>query len=103
LYAQRRDANEKQIIEFLVSLGGYAVQHDRMTGYDNTFYYREREFTVEIKDGSLAPSRRQLTPREAKTKADIERVGGTYWVIESVADCATMLGVPTPLEQTQLM
>jgi hypothetical protein len=63
-YAKRRDKNETEIIKALESLGCMVWQLDRPV---DLLIGRKHYFAlIEVKDGSLAPSRRVLTPGQIK-------------------------------------
>jgi hypothetical protein len=92
----RTDNNQKQIVAALRKCGAVVLlTHQLKNCCDCIVYYKSKTFTVEIKDGSLPPSSRKLTPGELDFKAKIESVGCKYWVIESVEDAVSMLNSNT--------
>lgn len=92
--AARIDANQNEIVNaargvgcsvWITSAMG-AGAPDLVIGCPRTF----QNFMVEVKDGSLSPSRRALTPDEAKFHRDWR---GQICIIESVEQLYRLLGV----------
>ena len=93
--ANRVDANQKKIVTALRQLRAEWIptSGDPKIGFDGIVCYRGMVYIVEIKDGSLPPSRRVLTEVEAERRRRIEAHGCKYWVIEDVEDVLDMLRI----------
>jgi hypothetical protein len=86
--AQKRDANEPEIIEFLRGVGTRVQQMDKSDGFD-LLVTCGLHYIVEVKN----PARKwALTEAEQKTKDEIESAGGRYYVVTSVEDAARVIG-----------
>ena len=93
--AARIDGNQTEIVQALRAAGATvqslaAVGHgcpDLLVGMHGTSYL------MEVKDGSLAPSRRRLTPDEAAWHAMWQ---GHVAVVESAADALACIGKAPP-------
>ncbi len=85
----RRDGNHAQILALARQLFPCVEDHSQQTvGYDLLIKNaRGVVFMVEIKDGSLPPSRRRLTTNESLMA---ERWGNTYRVVEDVYDLVAL-------------
>lgn len=98
--AQRRDDNEREIVEFLRGNGWTVRYCDKSEGHDLDVSRADRGstilFRVEVKNPHQPPSKRRLTENEALFKAKTEREGGKYWILLSIRDAALMIGVPYP-------
>lgn len=86
----RRDGNHAQMLALARQLFPCVEDHSQQTvGYDLLIKNSHgRVFMIEIKDGSLPPSRRRLTPREDMM---CNQWGSTYWVIEKADDLVALL------------
>lgn len=94
-YAKRLDGNQRQLDDLARKLGA-AVLHASAApdiGFDRVLVRGGIVYIVEVKDGSLSPSHRQLTEGEQKAKKKIEDAGGTYWIIQSEDDLFRMFGL----------
>lgn len=80
MIAQRRDANEPEIVEALRAAGCYVSRMDKGAGFD-LLVVRDHVYVVEVK---LPGKQNNLTPDERKTKAAIEAAGGQYYVVWNV-------------------
>ena len=67
-YATRRDANEKEIIQALESIGCTVYRLD--SPVDLLVGYRARNILLEVKDGNKVRSERKLTKAQRKFFAD---------------------------------
>jgi len=86
--AQKRDANEGEIIDFLRGVGAYVSQMDKSAGFD-LLVVCGLVYVVEVKN----PARKwKLTEAEAKTKQEIESAGGRYYIVETVEAAARVIG-----------
>lgn len=85
--AQRRDANEREIVKFWADLGAAWIPMDRDAGFDGILLWRGQKWIVEIKNGT------QLTPREESRKTQVESVGVQYHIIENKRQAAELVGV----------
>lgn len=86
----RIDANQPEIVAALRK-GGASVAHTHMVGNgfpDLVVSTRARTVLVEIKDGSLPPSKRQLTEDQKEFHAAWK---GEIWLIESIDDVKAIL------------
>ena len=92
--AAKVDRNQPEIVKALRKVGA-VVKHTHQVKnlFDIIVFYKGGTYCVEIKDGELKPSAKKLTEGELKCKADMESVGCTYWVIESVEDALKMIGL----------
>lgn len=75
----RRDGNEKTILDVFKSAGAYWQPCTRMQGHDGTLYYRGNVFEVEIKNGGG----KKLTQREKDFAREIGKRGVRLWVLIS--------------------
>ena len=82
----RRDGNEKNILEIFKNAGGFWQPCTRMQGHDGDLYLRGMIFAVEIKNGSKSLSKRVLTPREIQFKRSIELRGVRLWILLDESD-----------------
>lgn len=86
------DSNQPKIIEALRRCGAYVVlTHQLKNAFDCIAFYQGKTFIIEIKDGTLTPSRQRLTEGEAKCKEMIESRGCSYHVITSVDEALELL------------
>jgi hypothetical protein len=88
--AAKVDANQGEIVKALRAAGA-TVQSLAMVGAgcpDLVVGYRGVNFLMELKDGSLPPSRKRLTPDEAAWHASWQ---GSVLVIEDVASALACL------------
>jgi hypothetical protein len=87
--AQRRDANEKEIVKALRAAGAYVHvggPFDILVGYKGTWWI------VEIKDGAKRPSQRKLTKDEMVFITEVKNRAPIH-LIESVEQALEMIGV----------
>ena len=77
-FANRRDANEGEIVRALEAIG--CTVH-RMNDWDLVVGYRQRNVILEVKDGSKPASARKLTPNQMIFQAGWR---GQYDVVTSV-------------------
>lgn len=79
MIAQKRDANEPQIIEALRGVGCVWISMDKGAGFDGIVISpRNGTHIFEIKNPAL---KWELTPAEKKRKAEVEAVGGVYNIV----------------------
>lgn len=92
---KRTDNNQASIVSALRRLGceWIPTSGDPKIGFDGVLCFRSCQYIVEIKNGDLSPSRRQLTDTEKKRKAQVESVGVKYNVIETLDEALVMIGV----------
>lgn len=85
----RRDGNHSQVLSRLRDLFPCCEDHSQQTvGYDVLVKSaRGSVFLVEIKDGSLSPSRREMSDNE---KAMAIRWGRSYRVIKDEAEAVAL-------------
>lgn len=95
---KRTDGNQHALDALARKLGAMIIHASNAPelGFDRV-YVRGEAFIVEVKDGRLPPSKRQLTDNELKVKAQIEYAGGRYHVIESEDDLLKLFGLKSEL------
>lgn len=83
--AARTDGNHTEIVEAFRKHGCSVWDTSRMGegGPDLVVGRWQRCVLVEVKDGSLPPSRRKLTPDEIKFKREWK---GAYCIVENIDD-----------------
>lgn len=88
------DKNQPKIVDALRRCGATVIITSQLkNAFDILVIYNSNYYICEIKDGDKSPSARKLTSGEHKCKADVERAGGRYHVIESVQQALEMIGV----------
>lgn len=89
----RRDANHKEIVETLRSVGAFVLDLANWAGagFDLLVFYREQIYVMEIKDGE--DKRERLTTKERATMVEIERRDCHYDVVCSVDEALKLIGV----------
>jgi hypothetical protein len=88
--ASRVDANQPAIVERLRAIGASVLHvHQLKNCFDLLVGYRKQTFLFEIKDPSQPPSARQLTPGEAKFKAEWR--GSEYHVVHTFDEALAIL------------
>lgn len=91
--AAKIDRNQPEIVAALRRIGArvysMAAQGDGIP--DLLVGFRGETFLLEVKDGSLPPSARQLTPFQIQWHASWN--GGKCFVVSSVAEALAALGV----------
>ncbi len=80
----KRDSNEKSIIEVLCRAGYW--EQIRSGTHDGNWHARGYTFNVEIKNGDLPPSKRPLTEREQNFKRALELCGVRLWILLTTDD-----------------
>lgn len=79
------DANQKEIVNVLRKMGAVVIITSQLkNAFDILVGYRGVLYAMEIKDGSLPPSRQKLTEGEEKCKKAFEKAGCDYHVVNSV-------------------
>jgi len=83
--ARKIDSNQPAIVEYLRLCGCSVAITSRLgDGFPDLVVAKwGSTVLVEVKDGSLSPSRRRLTPEEEKFK---DGWSGAYFVVESLKD-----------------
>jgi len=100
-HSRKIDGNHRRVVELAQRLGAHVVSMTAHPGAGfDLLLVRDVTYIVEVKDGSLPPSHRQLTDGEAKRKRLVEEAGGQYWVIESDDDLLRLFGLK-PQEATK--
>jgi len=90
--AAKVDSNQPQIVKALRKLGATVLITSQLkNAFDILVGYRSRLFIIEIKDGSLVPSKRKLSDGEIKCKTDFERAGVTYHIANSVDEALNII------------
>lgn len=85
-YANRRDANEPEIIKAFEAMGCTVIQLDAPT--DLLLGIRGLNLLVEVKDGNKPPSRRKLTPNQKTFWAEWN---GQKAKVETVDDAIALI------------
>jgi len=76
--ANRRDKNERAIIESLRAAGAVCLQMQPGQGFDLLVLWRGVAHVVEVKNPETST---QLTPNEQAFRDECGRVGVPYWVV----------------------
>ena len=88
-HATRRDANEKEIVSALESIGCTVYRLDAPV--DLLVGYRARNILIEVKDGSKMPSQRKLTQAQRDFfkdwKGQVRQVESVDEAIKCVTQC----------------
>lgn len=90
-YAARVDANQEQVVRALRACGVWVCSTAALgNGFPDLLAWRDGFHLLEVKDGSLSPSRRQLTPAEEAFHLGCP---GPVSVVLSPADALAALGL----------
>ena len=88
--ADRRDINERKLVDFWKALGFAWIPAKPGQGFDGLLITRLDIHVVEIKN----PQRKwKLTDCERKCKEAIERLGQSYNIVETMQDAEDLAGV----------
>jgi hypothetical protein len=88
--ASRVDANQPAIVERLRAIGASVLLvHQLKNCFDALVGYRGRTHIMEIKDPSQPPSKRKLTPGEAKFRDEWR--GSEYHVVHTFDEALAIL------------
>lgn len=89
--AAKIDANQTAVVDALRSVGALvAITSGAGDGFpDLVVGFRGRVYPIEIKDGTLAPSDRRLTPQQVKFHREW---AGYCWLANSVEDALLIIG-----------
>ncbi len=91
-YSSKTDKNQAQIVEYFRKAGAHVLlTHQLKNAFDLLVGYRGRLFIVEVKDGTLPPSKRKLTEGEKRCSEAFSRVGVSYHIVESIEDAERLL------------
>lgn len=83
--AAKVDRNQNDIVKALRKIGCCVLITSQLKdAFDILVGYRSKLFIMEIKDGTLAPSKRKLTPGEEKCMRCFEGVGVKYHTVLSI-------------------
>lgn len=86
----RRDENELEIIGFWKSIGRTVIQMPRDVGFDLLLICPLTGLhIVEVKNPAV---KWKLTPAEEARRLQVERAGGKYELVETLADAARICG-----------
>lgn len=91
--AAKVDANQQEIVSALRSIPGVSVAVTSALGDgfpDLVLGYKARTYLVEVKNGELSPSRKQLTDDEQEFK---DKWTGHYSVCESLEEILKVIGI----------
>ena len=90
--AAKVDSNQKEIVAALRNSGAVVFHlHTIKNLFDLLVAYNGKVYCVEVKDGSLTPSKRKLTAGELECKQKLESVGVTYHVVNSVTEALELI------------
>lgn len=90
---RRRDANHEELLRAARQVGAEVLDLHKLPGaMDCLVGFRGSLYLVEIKDGTLAPSRRKLTPAEQDTVWRFQAVGVKVLVVTSVDEMLRGIG-----------
>ena len=94
-FARNIDSNQPELVKELRKVGALvAMTHMVGGGFaDLVVGYRKRLVLLEVKDGAKPPSARQLTGPEELFRAKWVGAGLPYYVVSSVAEALTAIGV----------
>lgn len=85
--AARVDANQPEVVKAFRDLGWSVLIISQLKNCCDLFVSKNgRTIAVEVKDGTLPPSKRKLTPGEQEF---METWQGEYKIIESIEDVLT--------------
>lgn len=88
----KTDANHAQIRSALRSAGAVVIDTFQLkNAFDMLVAFRGQLYAVEVKDGSLPPSKRRLSAGEEACKAALESVGVPYHVVTSVEEAINLI------------
>lgn len=93
-HAAKIDANQPEIVRALRKVGAFVEPKIARVGEgvpDLLVYFRGWH-VLEIKDGSLSPSRRRLTPKERGWALAASLAGGRVPVVCNVTDALRAIG-----------
>ena len=86
----RRDENERQLVEFWRAMGCHWVEMSRHAGFDGVLVALNGTHIVEVKN----PARRwALTAAEVARKQAVEAAGGVYHIVETDDDARKVIGL----------
>lgn len=95
LKPQRRDANEREIIDDAQRVGMYVQQMDKSAGFDLLVGWRGRLEMVEVKNPKHRnrPLDKLMTPAELETCRLMTSIGLRYNVVFDTAELFRLMGV----------
>lgn len=90
---KRVDQNQAGLARFIRRLGALWIptSGDPAIGFDGLIAFKGNLLPVEIKNPALSPSRRCLTPTEARRKGELESAGATLYVVQTEQDVLNLL------------
>lgn len=86
MQAERRDINERDIIDAMTAIGAYVRQMKAGAGFDLLVFYQGLIFVMEVKQFG-----KHLTQHEILTASRIERAGGVYHVVYTAVQALEIL------------
>lgn len=88
----KTDANHAEIRAAFRAAGAVVIDTFQLkNAFDMLVAYRGTLYAVEVKNGSLPPSKRRLSEGEKACKAALESVGVPYHVVKSVEEAIELL------------
>lgn len=88
--ANRRDVNEREIVDFWRQMGCIWIPMVPSQGFDGLLIDRGRLYIVECKNPAVSW---KLTPAEMELSRRVEDIGGAYHIIETVEAAAALIGL----------
>ena len=88
--ADKRDANEREIITVARHAGAHVIQMDKNAGFDLLVIHRSGVHIVEVKNPEY---KWKFTPAEEAQMRRVEKAGQTYNVVEIAEDMLEVLGM----------
>ena len=86
------DRNQKEIVKALRAAGaGVIITSQLKNAFDILVAYKGGLYVMEIKDGDLPPSKKELTEGEAKCKDMLNSKGVSYYVVCSIEDALKII------------
>ena len=90
MIAQKRDANEPEIVAAAKAAGALVIPMDKSAGFDLLVVHHSGVHIVEVKN----PARKwSLTRDEQKTEKAVEHAGQEYNIVELPEDMLEILGM----------
>ena len=95
MYAQRRDANEPEIIRAYRDVGAYVQQMDKDDGFDLLVCFRGQAHIVEVKNPRKQQTRegliKMLTENELEVMRAVEATGVRYNIVTNEAEAKAVI------------
>jgi hypothetical protein len=96
---QRKDTNEREIINAYQGVGAYARQMDRKAGFDLLVFFRGVVYVVEVKYTTKHKTRaeliKMLTANEFEAMQLIESTGADYNIVQNITEALSVIAIDT--------